>query len=55
MPVEQKYLYYACGEDAGQLAKLPQAERIRDKGYEILYLTDEPDPVSYTHLTLPTT
>ena len=43
MPVEQKYIYYACGEDAGQLAKLPQAERIRDKGYEILYLTDEPD------------
>ena len=40
---EQKYIYYACGEDAGQLAKLPQAERIRDKGYEILYLTDEPD------------
>ena len=31
MPVEQKYIYYACGEDAGQLAKLPQAERIRDK------------------------
>lgn len=43
MPVEQKYIYYACGEDAGQLAKLPQAERIRDKGYEILYLTEEPD------------
>ena len=43
MPEEQKYIYYACGEDAGQLAKLPQAERIRDKGYEILYLTDEPD------------
>ena len=29
MPVEQKYIYYACGEDAGQLAKLPQAERIQ--------------------------
>ena len=43
MPVEQKYIYYACGEDAGQLAKLLQAERIRDKGYEILYLTEEPD------------
>ena len=43
MPEEQKYIYYACGEDAAQLAKLPQAERIRDKGYEILYLTDEPD------------
>ena len=43
MPEEQKYIYYACGEDAGQLARLPQAERIRDKGYEILYLTEEPD------------
>ena len=43
MPGEQKYIYYACGEDAAQLDKLPQAERIRDKGYEILYLTDEPD------------
>ena len=43
MPEEQKVIYYACGEDAAQLDKLPQAERIRDKGYEILYLTDEPD------------
>ena len=43
MPEGQQYIYYACGEDAGKLAKLPQAERIRDKGYEILYLTDEPD------------
>ena len=43
MPVEQKYIYYACGEDAGQLAKLPQAERIRDKGYEILYCTEDVD------------
>ena len=43
MPEGQKYIYYACGADAGQLDKLPQAERIRDKGYEILYLTDEPD------------
>ena len=32
MPEEQKYIYYACGEDAAQLDKLPQAERIRDKG-----------------------
>ena len=43
MPEEQKYIYYACGEVAGQLAKLPQAERILDQGYEILYLTDEVD------------
>ena len=43
MPEDQPYLYYACGEDAAQLDKLPQAERIRDKGYEILYLTAEAD------------
>ena len=43
MPEDQQYIYYACGEDTAQLDKLPQAERIRDKGYEILYLTDEPD------------
>ncbi|MCC8182487.1 MAG: molecular chaperone HtpG, partial [Clostridiales bacterium] len=43
MPESQEYIYYATGEDAGQLSKLPQAERILDKGYEILYLTDEVD------------
>ena len=39
----QEYIYYACGESAEQLARLPQAERILDKGYEILFLTEEPD------------
>ncbi len=39
----QPFIYYACGEDVSKLEKLPQAERIRDKGYEILYLTEEPD------------
>ena len=43
MPEDQQYVYFACGEDAAKLDKLPQAERIRDKGYEILYLTAEAD------------
>ena len=43
MPEEQKYIYYACGEDAQKLSKLPQAERILDAGYEILYLTEDVD------------
>ena len=43
MPEDQKFVYYACGEDPEKIAKLPQVERILDKGYEILYLTDEPD------------
>ena len=43
MPEEQKYIYYAGGENMALLEKLPQAEQIREKGYEILYLTDEID------------
>lgn len=39
----QPFIYYACGESAAQIARLPQAERILEKGYEILYLTEEPD------------
>lgn len=39
----QPCVYYACGENAAQLARLPQAERILEKGYEILYLTEESD------------
>jgi len=43
MPEEQKYIYYASGENIALLDKLPQAEQVRDKGYEIFYLTDEID------------
>lgn len=43
MPEEQEYIYYAAGENEAQLAKLPQAERIFDKGYEIFWCTDDVD------------
>ena len=43
MPEEQKCIYYAGGESIALLEKLPQAEQVREKGYEILYLTDEID------------
>ena len=39
----QEYIYYVCAESAGQAARLPQVERIADKGYEILVLTAEED------------
>ena len=39
----QKYIYYACGSDNAQIAKLPQTELLRDKGFEILTLTDDID------------
>lgn len=43
MPENQKYIYYAAGESAEKLSLLPQAERVRDKGFDILYLTDDVD------------
>lgn len=43
MKEEQKYIYYACGETITKIDHLPQTEAIKDKDYEILYLTDEVD------------
>ena len=43
MPEDQPYYYYACGESVDKIAKLPQVERILDKGYEILYCTEDVD------------
>ncbi len=43
MKEDQKYIYYACGTTASQIEKLPQAELLRDHGYEILCLTDDVD------------
>lgn len=43
MPEEQKYIYYAAGESIDRIDKLPQTELVKDKGYEILYLTEDID------------
>ena len=43
MSAGQQYVYYVCSDSVERAAALPQAERIRDAGYEILYLTDEVD------------
>ena len=43
MSEDQPYYYYACGESVEKIAKLPQVERILDKGYEILYCTEDVD------------
>lgn len=43
MPAQQDEIYYACGTSIEKLEKLPQAELVRDKGYEVLYLTDDVD------------
>lgn len=43
MKEDQKCVYYACGETVTKIDSLPQTESVRDKGYEILYLTDNID------------
>lgn len=43
MDKDQKYIYYACGESNERIDKLPQTELVSDKGYDILYFTDDID------------
>ncbi|MDF2840888.1 MAG: heat shock protein htpG, chaperone, family [Clostridia bacterium] len=43
MKEDQKYIYYATGESVERIDKLPQTEMIMDKGFEILYFTDDVD------------
>lgn len=43
MPEDQKYIYYAVGESIDRIEKMPQTELLLDKGYEILYFTDDID------------
>lgn len=43
MKEDQKYVYYATGKDISHIERLPQIEILLDKGYEVLYMTDEVD------------
>lgn len=43
MKEDQKYIYFASGSSVTRIESLPQTEQVRDKGYEILYLTDHVD------------
>ncbi|NMA90490.1 MAG: molecular chaperone HtpG, partial [Amphibacillus sp.] len=39
----QEVIYYATGETNARIERLPQTEMVQEKGYEILYLTDDID------------
>lgn len=43
MPEDQKYIYYATGDSVEKIDKLPQTELVAEKGYEILYFTEDVD------------
>ncbi|MBO5448269.1 MAG: molecular chaperone HtpG [Ruminococcus sp.] len=39
----QDKIYYACGETVERIEMLPQLEKLKDKGYEVLYFTQDVD------------
>ncbi|QSX07130.1 molecular chaperone HtpG [Sedimentibacter sp. zth1] len=43
MKEEQKFVYYVSGESIAKIEHLPQIELLKDKGYEVLYMTDDID------------
>ncbi|MGL5417459.1 MAG: molecular chaperone HtpG [Clostridium sp.] len=43
MKEDQKYIYYASGESIERIEKMPQTEMVLDKGYEILFFTEDVD------------
>lgn len=43
MKEDQKYIYYATGDSIDKIKKMPQNEMLMDKGYEVLFCTEEVD------------
>ncbi|WP_440895567.1 molecular chaperone HtpG [Amphibacillus sp. Q70] len=43
MKEDQETIYYATGETNTKIERLPQTEMVQEKGFEILYLTDDID------------
>lgn len=43
MKEDQPFIYYASSESKERISRMPQVEKILDKGYEVLYFTDEVD------------
>ena len=50
MKPDQKNIYYACGESIEKIDTLPQTETLKEKGYEILYCTDDIDEFTFKTL-----
>ena len=43
MPESQKHIYFATGNTAQQLSKLPQTKMLRDRGFDVLLMTEQVD------------
>ena len=47
MADDQKYIYYAAGESRSKIKMMPQMDLFEDKGYEVLYCTDNIDEFAF--------
>ena len=43
MPAAQKHIYYASGNSAEQLSRLPQTKQLRERGFDVLLLSEQVD------------
>jgi molecular chaperone HtpG len=43
MKEDQEFIYFASGESIEKINALPQMEKVKDAGYEVLYFTDDVD------------
>jgi len=43
MPEDQTFIYYACGENRERIERLPQLESLRERGYDVLCMTEDID------------
>ena len=43
MPESQKHIYFATGNNAEQLSKLPQTKMLRERGFDVLLLAEQVD------------
>ncbi len=43
MKEDQKFIYYVTGSSISRIERLPQIEALKEKGFEVLYLTDDVD------------
>ena len=50
MPEDQKEIYYACGQTVTAIKAMPQLDRLQEKGYDVLFLTDDVDEFTVTVL-----
>jgi len=50
MPEDQKYIYYVVGETRAQAAMAPALEKLKQKGYEVIYVSEPIDEMTLQNI-----